>query len=92
MRAVELVDALGPGERGFAYVTLAAVFRQVADTDRARMLLGQALELLLEHGATQALDAARPLSELLEEEGDTAGALAVLKRATDASVTANSRV
>jgi tetratricopeptide (TPR) repeat protein len=91
-RALELLDALGPGDRGRAYVALAEVFRGVGDTDRARMLLGQAFELLQVHGARAALEAARPLADLLEEEGDTAGALSVLKRATDAGVGAPVRV
>lgn len=82
--ALELVDALGPGDRGYAYVALAGVFRATEDPERAKMLLGQALELLLEFGSARAIDAARPLAELLEAEGDTAGALDVLKRATAA--------
>jgi len=84
-RALELLDALGPGDRGLAYVALADVFRGVDDTDRAKLLLGQALDLLVAHGAVRALEAARPLSEILESEGDTAGALAALKRAADAT-------
>jgi tetratricopeptide (TPR) repeat protein len=84
-RAVELLDSLGPGDRGMAYVALAEVFRTVEDSARARMLLGQALDQLLEHAPRGALEAARPLADLLEAEGDTAGALAVLKRATDAA-------
>jgi transcriptional regulator with XRE-family HTH domain len=83
--ALELLDTLGPGDRGLAYVALADVFRAVDDTERAKMLLGQALDLLLAHGAVRALEAARPLADLLEAEGDTAGALAVLKRATVAA-------
>lgn len=84
-RAVELLDALGPGDRGRAYVSLAEVFRRADDAERAKMLLGQALELMAEYGQKAALEAARPLADILEAEGDTAGALAVLKRATVAS-------
>ena len=84
-RALEILDALGPGDRGMAYVVLAEVFRAAGDPERARMLLGQALDLLLEHGPRGALEAARPLADLLEAAGDTAGALAVLKRATAAA-------
>jgi transcriptional regulator with XRE-family HTH domain len=83
--ALELLDVLGPGDRGLAYVALADVFRTASDNDRAKMLLGQALELLVDHGPKSALDAARPLADLLEADGDTAGALAVLKRATSAA-------
>ena len=49
------------------------------------MLLEQALELLLDHGTKAALEAARPLAELFEAEGNTAAALAVLKRATESA-------
>jgi tetratricopeptide (TPR) repeat protein len=91
-RALELMDVVSPGDRGIAYVTLADVFRSVGDTDRARMLLGQALDLLLEYGSDRALEAARPLADMLEEEGDTSGALSVLKRATDAGVGAPARI
>ena len=41
-----------------------------------------ALELLLVHRPRRALEAARKLADLLEASGDTAGALAALKRAT----------
>src|SRR5581483_2129934 len=87
-RALELLDAMGPGDRGKAYIALAEVFAAAGDDPRQKMLLGQALDLLIDHGAKSALEAARPLADLLEAEGDTAGALAVLKRATDAGVTA----
>lgn len=90
-RALELLDALGPGDRGLAYVALADVFRSADDSDRARMLLGQALELLLDYGSKLALEAARPLADLLEAEGDTAGALAVMKRAASAGAEATAR-
>jgi tetratricopeptide (TPR) repeat protein len=86
-RALEVLDDLGSGDRGWAYVALADVFRGVGDVNRAKMLLGQGLDLLLAHGPRRALEAARPLADLLEAEGDTAGALAVLKRATDAAAT-----
>jgi hypothetical protein len=49
------------------------------------MLLGQALELLSEHFKPMALDAGRKLAALLEEDGDTTGALRVLKHAAEAS-------
>jgi tetratricopeptide (TPR) repeat protein len=84
-RALELLDAVSPGDRGLAYVTLADVFLASGDRERPKMLLGQALELLSEHFKPAALDAGRKLAALLEEDGDTAGALQVLKRAADAS-------
>ncbi len=84
-RVLEVIDVMQPVDRGRAYVTLADVFLGVGDRERARMLLGQALELLIEHGARLALDAGRRLADLLQEDGDTAGALEVLKRATEAA-------
>lgn len=82
--ALELVDALGPGDRGLTYVALAEIFKSAGDAERARMLLGQALDLLVDYGSKLALEAARPLADLLEAEGDATGALAALRRATDA--------
>ncbi len=87
-RALELLDAVSPGDRGLAYVTLADVFLAVGDRERPKMLLGQALELLSEHFKPMALDAGRKLAALLEEDGDTSGALQVLKRAAEASSSA----
>ena len=49
-----------------------------------------AVELLLEYGQKAALEAARPLADILEAEGDTAGALAVLKRATEGELALSS--
>lgn len=89
--ALELMDEMHPADRGRAYMTLADVFLGAGDRERARMLLGQALELLIEHGRRLAIDAGRRLADLLEEDGDTAGALEVLKRATEASAS-NARV
>ncbi|HEY8647151.1 MAG TPA: hypothetical protein VIL77_14880 [Gaiellaceae bacterium] len=82
---LELLDAVSPGDRGAAYVTLADVFLAAGDRERPRMLLEQAIELLGEHLKPRVLDAGRKLAALLEEDGDTAGALQVLKRAAEAS-------
>ncbi|HEX4680782.1 MAG TPA: helix-turn-helix domain-containing protein [Gaiellaceae bacterium] len=89
-RALELLDAVSPGDRGLAYVTLADVFLAAGDRERPKMLLGQALELLSEHFKPMALEAGRKLAALLEEDGDTSGALQVLKRAAEASSSAAS--
>ena len=89
-RALELLDAVSPGDRGLAYVTLADVFLASGDRERPKMLLGQALELLSEHFKPMALEAGRKLAALLEEDGDTSGALQVLKRAAEASSSAAS--
>jgi tetratricopeptide (TPR) repeat protein len=82
-RALGSLESLGPGDRGITLVALADVFAAAGDDERARHLLEEALALLLEHRPRRALEAARKLAELLEGRGDTAGALAVLKRATD---------
>lgn len=82
--ALELVEALGPGDRGLTYVALAEIFNAAGDRGRARMLLEQALDLLVDYGSNSALQAARPLADLLEADGDPAAALTVLRRATDA--------
>jgi tetratricopeptide (TPR) repeat protein len=87
-RTLELLDAVSPGDRGHAYVALADVFLAAVDRERPKMLLGQALELLSEHVRAAALDAGRKLAALLEEDGDTAGALQVLKRAAEATASA----
>jgi tetratricopeptide (TPR) repeat protein len=84
-RTLELLDAVSAGDRGHAYVILADVFLASGDRERPKMLLGQALELLSEHAKSLALDAGRKLAALLEDDGDTAGALQVLKRAAEAS-------
>jgi tetratricopeptide (TPR) repeat protein len=84
-RALELLDAANPGDRGHSYVILADVFLEAGDRERPKMLLEQALELLSDHAKPMALEAGRRLADLLEAEGDTDGALQVLKRATEAA-------
>jgi tetratricopeptide (TPR) repeat protein len=84
-RALGLIDSISAGDRGRAYVALADVFVAAGDLDRAEMLLGQGLELLIEHGRRFALDAGRRLADLLEQKGDAVGALGVLKRAAAAA-------
>jgi tetratricopeptide (TPR) repeat protein len=87
-KALELLETMQPADRGRAFVTLADVFLASGDGVRGRMLLEQGLENLIEHGNRFALEAGRRLADLLESEGDTAGALAVLKRATEAAAAA----
>ncbi|HVC85979.1 MAG TPA: helix-turn-helix domain-containing protein [Gaiellaceae bacterium] len=84
-RALELLETMQPADRGRAYVLLADVFLADGDGVRARMLLEQGLDNLIEHGNRFALDAGRRLADLLEAQGDTAGALDALKRATEAA-------
>jgi tetratricopeptide (TPR) repeat protein len=90
--AFELLDVMPPGDRGHAYVTLADVFVSVGDTERARALYGAGLDLLVEHGKPRVIEAGRKYADLLEAEGDTAGALRVLRQATNAAATSNQRV
>jgi tetratricopeptide (TPR) repeat protein len=81
-RVLESLDSLGPGDRGLTFVLLAEVFAAAGDGERARRLFEEALELLLAHRPRRALETARKLADLLEAQGDTAGALDVLTRAT----------
>jgi tetratricopeptide (TPR) repeat protein len=90
--AFELLDVMPPGDRGHAYVTLADVFVAVGDTERARALYGAGLDLLVEHGKPRVIEAGRKYADLLEAEGDTTGALRVLRQATNAAATSNQRV
>ncbi|HUZ80752.1 MAG TPA: helix-turn-helix domain-containing protein [Gaiellaceae bacterium] len=84
-KALALLETMQPADRGRAFVTLADVFLASGDGVRGRMLLEQGLDNLIEHGNRFALEAGRRLSDLLESEGDTAGALDALKRATEAA-------
>jgi tetratricopeptide (TPR) repeat protein len=84
-RALGVIDAISPGDRGRAYVALGDVFFGAGELDRAEMLFGQGLDLLIENGKSYALEAGRRLADLLEEKGDTAAALAALKRAAAAA-------
>jgi tetratricopeptide (TPR) repeat protein len=86
-RALDLMDVVSAGDRGQAYVALADVFLAAGDNERSKMLLQQALELLCDHAPARAVEAGRRLADILEQEGDTAGALQALKRATDVSTT-----
>jgi tetratricopeptide (TPR) repeat protein len=90
--AFELLDVMPPGDRGHAYVTLADVFVASGDNERARALYGAGLDLLVEHGKPRVIEAGRKYADLLEAEGDTAGALRVLRQATNAAATSNQRV
>jgi tetratricopeptide (TPR) repeat protein len=76
------LEALGPGDRGLTLVVLAEVLAEAGDGEQARQLFEEALDLLLAHRPRRALEAARKLADLLEAQGDTAGALEILKRAT----------
>jgi tetratricopeptide (TPR) repeat protein len=83
--ALELAGDLSPGDRAQAYVALADVFVAASDRERAKQLYETGLELLLEHHTPRALEAGRKYADLLESEGDTTGALRVLRRATDSA-------
>jgi tetratricopeptide (TPR) repeat protein len=92
-RALGVIDAISPADRGRAYLALGDVFVAADDRERAEMLFGQSLDLLSEHGKNHVLEAGRRLADLLEERGDAAGALSVLKRAAAvASTPAPARV
>ena len=80
-RALALIDTLDPQDRGRTYVSLGDVFAASGDVERARELYELGVELLTEPVNPYVQVAARKLAQLLEDEGDTAGALALLKRA-----------
>jgi tetratricopeptide (TPR) repeat protein len=84
-RVLAASDAMQPGDRGRAFVTLGDVFLAAGEPERARSLFEQGLELLLAHGRRYALDAGRRLADLLEASGETDAALQVLKRASEAA-------
>ena len=83
--ALQLLDAVAPGDRSRAYLALADVFANAGDAERAKMLLGQALDLATEHAPVLVLEIARRLADVYEQEGDTQAALDVLKRAAAVS-------
>jgi tetratricopeptide (TPR) repeat protein len=87
-RAVGLVRSITPADRGRAYGTLADVFMATGADERALELYEKSLELLVEHGKPYAVELGRRYADLLEARGDTAGALRVLRRATDATASA----
>lgn len=86
-RALVVIDAISVGDRGRAYVALGDVFVAAGELDRAELLFGQGLGLLIEHGKPFALEAGRRLADLLEQKGDAVAALAALKRAAAAAST-----
>jgi tetratricopeptide (TPR) repeat protein len=79
-RALALMEALDPGDRGRSYVVLARVFKANGDAERALELYELALELLEEHGRPYVVDAAGQLAQLLEDLGRPLDALQTLKR------------
>jgi tetratricopeptide (TPR) repeat protein len=90
-QALELIEWIDPQDRGRAYLALADVFEAVGDREVSRGLYKQAVELLAEQGKPYLLDAARRYAEVLEDEGDTLAALAVLKQATANAAQAKSQ-
>jgi tetratricopeptide (TPR) repeat protein len=80
-RALDELDALDPPDRGRALVALGDVYVAAGDLTRARELYEAGVELLAAQGRPFVQVAAQKLAQLLEDEGDTAGALALLKRA-----------
>jgi tetratricopeptide (TPR) repeat protein len=83
--AMEVAGALGgikPSEAGRAYVLLGQLFEELDEPARARELYELGIEVLEDQAPTRYLVSGyRRLSALLETEGRTVEALAVLKRA-----------
>lgn len=80
-RALEVIDALEPGDRGRAYVVLGEVFAQSRDNERAEEMWRLALGYLLDTGKPYVMEAASRLSALLESRGEDREALKILKKA-----------
>ncbi len=80
-----------PVDRGRSYVVLGDVYVASGEAERGRALLVQGLDILVQERNAFAIEAGRRLADLLEAEGDTAGALAALKRATDAATSTAAR-
>ena len=90
-RALENIDVMQPVDRGRSYVVLGDVYVASGEAERGRALLVQGLDILVQERNAFAIEAGRRLADLLEAEGDTAGALAALKRATDAATSTAAR-
>jgi tetratricopeptide (TPR) repeat protein len=81
MTAQGLLDDAEPDDAGRAYTVLGDVHRQIGDTARAREIWELAAELLEHEPNPYIADVYERLGTLLEEEGRTAEALQMLKRA-----------
>jgi tetratricopeptide (TPR) repeat protein len=90
-RALANLDAMAPVDRGRSYVVLGDVYLASGDGERGRALFEHGLDVLVAERSTLAIDAGRRLADLLEAEGETAAALAALKRATDAATSQAAR-
>jgi tetratricopeptide (TPR) repeat protein len=84
-RALDIIDALDPQDRGRSYFVLGDVFRANGETARARDLYERSIALLEDSGRPYLLDAATRLSDLLEAEGDPEAAYRTLKQALGTS-------
>jgi tetratricopeptide (TPR) repeat protein len=89
-QALESLEGMQAVDRGRSYVVLGDVYIASGDSERGRALLEHGLDVLVAERHSFAIDAGRRLADLLESEGDTAGALTALKRATDAATSATS--
>lgn len=89
--ALEGLEAMQAVDRGRSYIVLGDVYIASGDAERGRALLEHGLGVLVDEKHSLAIDAGRRLADLLEAEGDTAGALAALKRATDAAASPATR-
>ena len=85
--AMEIAAAIGdadPMDAARAYTLLGDVFRELGERERAREVYELAVELLTKTGGRYLGEAYAKLAELLEEEGETEEALALLKKAVQA--------
>jgi tetratricopeptide (TPR) repeat protein len=81
MAAQGLLADAEPDDAGRAYTVLGDVYRQIGDTAHAREIWELAAELLEHEPNPYIGDVYERLGTLLEEEGRTAEALQMLKRA-----------
>ena len=84
MEVAAAVRQADPMDAGRAYTVLGDVFRDLGDRARAREVYELAIELLTATPSRYLGEVYTKLAELLEEEGETEEALALLKKAVQA--------
>ena len=91
LEAKALFGDAQPVDAGRAFVVVGDVFQRLGEKERAREIWELALDLLEQEPNPWAADAYERLGRLLEDEGKTEEALAMLKRALGARERANAR-
>jgi tetratricopeptide (TPR) repeat protein len=91
LEAKALFGDAQPVDAGRAFVVVGDVFQRLGEKERAREIWELALDLLEQEPNPWAADAYERLGRLLEDEGKTEEALAMLKRALGARERSNAR-